>query len=275
MTTSTPRQLSHALDFYQKSDENVRLMKAKLARMDVEHIVKEVLTRVQADALRNETSIDTPSRKKVERLCYSLISEDSTEGQRFIEDVYNDGASLGAIYLNYLAEAAVVLGEWWEEDEVSFSEVAIGTSRIYAVTRGLSHLFVPTHPVEVRSAVFVSTPGETHNLGVRMAADLFGQEGWDVDLLIGKPHEELVAEITAARYPIVGLSAAGVHSCAPLARLIIALRLSHPTAALVLSGQITQEAPDFVAHLDLDGVASDVPSALDLFDRLSKRAAIE
>jgi methanogenic corrinoid protein MtbC1 len=253
---------------------NVRSIKTKLPREEVESIVKEVLMRVRADALRNETSIDVPSRKKVERLCYSLISDDGDEGRRFIEEVYSDGASLGAIYLNYLAEAAVVLGEWWENDDVSFSEVAIGTSRIYAIIRSLSHLFVPTRPVEVKSAVFASIPGETHNLGVRMAADMFGQEGWNIHLIVGKNHDELVSEVADSACSIIGLSAAGAHSTAALARLIIALRISNPGAAIVLSGQITKEAQEFVSHLDLDGVASDVSTALALFERLGNRAEL-
>jgi methanogenic corrinoid protein MtbC1 len=274
MAGSKPLGLSNALDSYLRSDMNVRSLKSRLSVPEVENIVKEVLTRVRADRMRNEASIDMPSRKKVERLCHSLISEDGEEGRRFIEDVYNDGASLGAIYLNYLAEAAVVLGEWWETDDVSFYEVAIGTSRIYAIIRGLSHLFVPTKPVEVKSAVFASIPGETHDLGVRMAADLFGQEGWNIHLLVGKTHDELVSEISDTDCSIIGLSAAGAHSAAALARLIIALRISNPQAAIVLSGQITNETRDFISHLDVDGVAPDVPSALALFERLSSRESL-
>jgi MerR family transcriptional regulator, light-induced transcriptional regulator len=260
--------LSSALDLYQKSGLAVRVLGSKLPESDLEDIVQEVLNRVKAQALRNHKSVDTPTREKVERLCYALISDDDQEGQRFIESVYEDGASLEAIYLSYLAGAAIILGEWWESDDASFYEVSIGTSRIYAIMRGLSYLFVPTKLVEVKSAVFASIPGETHDLGIRMAADLFGKEGWDVDMIIGKNHDDLVADIAQSRCPVIGLSAAGSHSVAALARLVIALRISNPWAAIVLSGQITNEAEDVVSALDLDGVVKDIPSALTLFDRI-------
>ena len=140
--------LDSALDLYQKSSYEVRALGSKLPENDVESIVHEVLNRVKAQALRNNKSVDAPAREKVERLCYALISDDHQEGQRFIESVYEDGASLEAIYLSYLAEAATILGEWWESDDASFYEVSIGTSRIYAIIRGLSHLFTFNKLVE-------------------------------------------------------------------------------------------------------------------------------
>lgn len=272
MTGSTHVPLRVALEHIERTDAQVRLLKAKLPDSDVSTILHEVLNRVRTEALLNDQSVDAPSRYKIEKLCHALISADPQEAQRFIESAYQDGASLDAIYLRYLAEAARVLGEWWEDDEVSFHEVAIGTSRIYAIIRGFSYLFVPSRPVEVKSAVFASIPGETHLLGVRMAADMFGKHGWNIDLMVGKDHDDLVAEITRSTYPIIGLSAGGTHSVSELARLIIALRISNPWAAIVLSGQITNETEDVIATLDVDGVVSDIDEAITLFDRLWKRA---
>ncbi len=265
--------LSAALDLYQKSDVGVRALKSKLTESDVQGIVREVLTGVKKHALRNERSVDAPSRAKVENLAYALISDDREEGQRFIEQVYEDGASLEAIYLNYLAEAASVLGEWWESDHASFYEVSIGTSRIYAIVRGLSYLFVPKGLVEFKSAVFASVPDEAHTLGVRMASDLFGQAGWDIETIVGQSHDALVAQISRSTSPIIGLSAGGGHSLATLARLVIALRISNPWAAIVLSGPIARDADAVVSALDVDGVVADVPSALKLFDRLWMQSA--
>lgn len=264
--------LSAVLDLYQKSEMRVRTLNSKLPESDVEGIIQEVLTRVQAHTLRNNASVDAPPRQKVENLCYALISDDDQEGQRFIESVYEDGASPEAIYLNYLAEAAVILGEWWVSDDASFSEVSVGTSRIYAIMRGMSYLFVPNKMVEVKSAVFASIPGETHNLGIRMAADLFGQEGWNINMIIGESHDDLIAEIANSRCPIIGLSAAGTHSAVALARLVVALRISNPWAAIVLSGQITTEDQDVVSALDVDGVVTDVPSAITLFNQLWEKS---
>lgn len=246
------------LDRYQKVQTDVRALKSRLPEDAVGSIVHEVLSRVTAYRAENGDRINLPSRHKIEQLCYALISEDDHEGQAFIQNVRDDGATLEAVYLSYLAEAATVLGEWWDDDHVGFYEVAIGTSRIYAILRSMSYLFVPDHPVEVKSAIFASVPGETHTLGIRMAADLFGTEGWNIDVMIGKSHEALVAEIKHSPCRILGLSAAGVHCAAPLARLIIALRLCRPDLKIFLSGQVTNVAKDTVALMDLDGTATDI-----------------
>ena len=112
--------LSDALGLYDRSNLEVRTLKSRLHEDEVGGIVEEVLNRVKAHANRLTDTIDAPSRLEVEKLCYALIADDPQEGHRIIESVYQDGASLDAIYLNYLAEAATVLGEWWDTDFVSF-----------------------------------------------------------------------------------------------------------------------------------------------------------
>lgn len=273
MSESDQRLQSFDFDFYEVSHSNVMRLKQRLPQEELNGIVREVLDRVKTHRLTHQDTINTPSRAKVERLCYALISDDPSEGARFIADVQSEGASLEALYLNYLAPAAGIFGEWWNDDHASFAEVMIGSSRIYSILRSLSYLFVPDHPVEVKSAVFASVPDETHTLGIRMAADLFGKQGWDISLLTGLTHDALVDEISGARYRIIGLSAGGLHAAAPLTRLIMALRISNPSAAIFLSGQITTVAPDIVALMDLDGVAADVDSAEALMNSLWKKSA--
>ena len=194
---------------------------------------------------------------------------------RFIESAYEDGASLDAIYLSYLAGAAEMLGEWWKTDDASFYEVTIGTSRIYAIMRALSYLFVPMGAAEIKSAVFACIPGETHILGIRMAADLFIKDGWDVNVIVGKDHQELVDEIADSQCRIIGLSAAGGHSIAALARVVVALRVSNPSAGLFLGGQITHEAADEVALMGFDGIMSDIPTALAMMDSYRERSVLQ
>ena len=250
-----------ASDRYHQVQQDVLQLKSRLPETDVGDIVSEVLHRVTALRKVNGDRINQPTREKVERLCYALISDDMNEGAAFIHDVQEDGATLEAIYLNYLAEAAAVLGQWWDDDHVTFIEVMLGSSRIYAIMRDLGYLFVPDRLVEVKSAVFATVPKESHVLGVQMAADLFGAEGWNIDVLTGLPHETLVEQITQSRYPILGLSAGGAHSAGALARLIVAVRLARPDMRIFLSGQILQVAPDLVTVMDIDGAADDVEDA--------------
>lgn len=255
-----------AQDAYERARADVVGLKAHLPDASIDGIVSEILTRIKARGAAGNTSINAPSPAQVEKLAYALISDDDQDGARFIQGVREDGASLDAVYLNYLAEAADLLGEWWKEDHVSFVEVAVGTSRIYSIMRGLSHLFVPRGPVEVKSAIFASVPDETHTLGVTMARDIFAKEGWDIDLQVGKSHDELVNYIADSNCLIVGLSAAGRHSAPALAKLVLALHISNPAARIFVNGHVTNEASDLVALMGVDGVANDVETARDMMN---------
>ncbi|GFE48618.1 hypothetical protein So717_03710 [Roseobacter cerasinus] len=253
---------------YTQVQSDVLKLKARLPNEAVSDIVREVLHRVAAERQTNRDPVNQPSRRKIEALCYALISDAPGEAAAFIREVRESGAALHAIYLNYLSEAAVILGEWWDEDHVSFHEVTIASSRIYAILREYSYLFVPRHPVEVKSAIFATVPGEIHTLGVRMAADLFGEEGWNIEVKTGRTHEDLMAEIVESPIRILGLSAGGVHSAAPLARLVMALRVSRPDLRVFLSGQITQVAKDLVGMMGLDGATADIDEARVMLGRL-------
>lgn len=268
MSKSQELSASPCFTTYHKTHENVLKLKSYLPEKAVDGIVQEVLSRVKSQQLVNSDSINTPSATRVNRLAYALIGDDPEESMTFIDDVRAEGATLDAVYLMYLQEAARVLGEWWEEDHVSFVEVMVGTSRIYSIVRSLSYLFVPDRPVEVKSAVFASVPGETHMLGVRMASDLLGQSGWNIDLKVGLPHDDLVREIQRSESNIIGLSAGGEHAGVALARLVMALRLSNPAAAIFVSGQITQEAQHLLEVMDIDGIVESVEEAEVLMEHL-------
>lgn len=246
---------------YTQLQSDVLKLKSRLPPDAVGDIVGEVLARVTTKRHLTRNTVHQPGRRKVEALCYALISDDPQEGATFIQDVRDDGAALDSIYLDYLAEAAAILGEWWDEDHVSFHEVTIASSRIYAILREYSYLFVSHYPVEVKSAIFATVPGEIHTLGVRMAADLFAKDGWNIVVKTGRTHEELMQEICDDPCRILGLSAGGVHSAAALTRLVMALRISRPDLRIFLSGQITKAASDLVAMMELDGVAADVEQA--------------
>lgn len=252
---------------YLKTQTDVLELKSKLPKDAVGVIIDEVLNRVKMIGSTDTYDIDHPPQRIVDNLCYALISSETDEAAKFIEELRQDGASLEAIYLAYLAEAARTLGEWWIDDHVTFVEVSIGSSRIYSIMRSLSYLFVPNRPVIKKSAVFGSVPDETHFVGVRMAADLLGKEGWDIDLHVGLSHAGLVDRISQSDCRIIGLSAGGSHSASALARLVIALRISNPGALIFVSGQISYEAPDLVALMGVDGVASNIDTALAMMNR--------
>lgn len=247
------------VELYAQSQSQLRKFKSQLPPASVESLAREVLCRlVERD---EDMSIEAPSDDQIEHLCHALLSKDDRAGAIFIQEARAAGASVDAVYLKYLAGAARMLGQWWEEDLASFSEVTLGTSRMYAIMRAIRQQLPIPKAAAIRSAIFASVPGETHTLGVRMAADLFRRDGWRIDLKIAETHDALVCDIAQSDTQLVGISAGGAHSLEALSRLIIALRIRKPTALVFVSGQIVEEAKDAVTLIGVDGMASDIDSA--------------
>jgi methanogenic corrinoid protein MtbC1 len=247
---------------YTKSQEELSTLRSQLPPASVESLAQEVIRRM---AGRNfHIPVAPPTEEDIEELCLALLSEDDTAGARFIQGLRSDGASVEMVYLTYLAGAARMLGAWWDSSRVPFTEVALGTTRMYAIMRALRHQFAASARTTERAAVFASVPGETHVLGVRMATDLFRKDGWDIDLKVGKTHDELVEEISQSDAVVIGLSAGGTHVIEPLSKLMVALRITNPKAFIFICGNIADEAREAIDLMDADGVVTDVTEALTL-----------
>jgi methanogenic corrinoid protein MtbC1 len=260
-------------EVFEKTHHDLTTLKARLPAEAVHSLASEVIRRVSSRVREIEVKAQEPSPKQIEHLARALISKDERAGAELVLDTTAAGMDIETVYLLYLAGAARLLGEWWDNSKVNLAEVAIGTSRIYSILRASDRLLVPKGRSSWKSAAFASSPNETHTLGIRMAADLFRKDGWEIDLFMGRSHDEVVDDIEQSHHYLIGLSSAGRHSSAELARLIVALRLSKPTAFIMISGQIVNDAKDIVSVLDADGIAHDYESAQaileDFWGRLS------
>ena len=236
---------------------------ATLPEAAVRALAREVIGRL--DRIKpNYVKIDAaPSITQITELCEALLSSDNDAGHRLAMAARANGMPIETLHLGYIAEAARMLGTRWENDEASVSQVIIGAGRIYGILRTLREMFVSVRlqrPDRYR-AVFASTPGETHTLGVTMAADHLRCKGWQVDMKSGLAHDALVKAISNDDYPVIGLSASTPMMIFPLARLIVALRVTNPAAWIMVGGLIVQEEQHIQSLVDADGVVLDIQSA--------------
>lgn len=253
---------------YEQSFQEIRTLKKRLPEDAIISLAREVLLRVAERATDVRSTELKPMNGQIERLARALISDDSNAGADMIRNVHSDGASLEDVYLLHLAEAARKLGDWWNSDQISLVDVTVGTGRIYAIMRGLSRLFPLPPPNGKKAAMFTVVPGETHTIGVKMAADLFRKKGWDIDLKIDATTESLREEIRDHHPRIVGLSAGGEHATEALAKLIIAIRINSPSTTILVSGQIVNEATEIVRLMGPDALVFDFSDVESEMDRL-------
>ncbi|MBF9057991.1 hypothetical protein HKCCSP123_02230 [Rhodobacterales bacterium HKCCSP123] len=181
-------------------------------------------------------------------MAYALCDEDDAAASLLVDDLLEAGVPVTDLCLDHLAPAARRLGDLWDRDRLPFTEVALASARIQAILRRLPADRTPSRPQHARGAIFGAVPGEQHTLGVMMAADLFRRGGWDVSLLVGLGHDEMLQRMLRDDRPVIGLSCSGDHSYPALRRLLAAIAKARPEAEILLSGQIAQ-APDRIADL--------------------------
>jgi methanogenic corrinoid protein MtbC1 len=237
----------------------------KLSPESLALVAEEVLRRLADTANLARIKVPATSPEKVDAFCDALLSSDDAAVE-YISVLRQDGVILDELYLGYITGAARLLGERWERDEISFFDVTIASGHLYAIMRGLRRAIVPLQASKNRHAFFAAVPGETHTIGISVAADMFRQRGWQVDTQVNADHDEIIETLTQSNHTLIGLSASRAGMTDALARLNVALRIAKPDAFILVSGQITEEEPDIAKIVDADCKADDMPTALALLE---------
>ncbi len=248
----------------------VSIQRTRLPAEALHILAREVLHRVARRAATTAQPDRAPSADELESFCDDLTRlDDDAASARTISRARREGATLDCIYLGWLAPAARRIGERWGADETSLLSTNIAAGRIYAILRGLRRAFAPPEANGRRHALFASTPGETHTMGVTMAADMFRQRGWSIDLALGRTHDEIVEALRDSDHSIIGLSASRPELTAELARLVLALHICKPWAKILVCGRIAELDPEIAGLVGADGAAADALSAIEQMERLA------
>ena len=230
----------------------------------VKALAIEVIIRLERSKSRPGIEDQPLAAEKIQRLCDALLSTEETAAEVLVMQAAAQGMSADTLHLSYIAEAARMMGERWLTDDASAADVIIGAGRIYTIMRKLRAVFISAQaqrPDRFR-AVFAATPGETHTIGLTMAADYLRRRGWEIDVKLAMTHEDLIDQIGHDPYPIIGLSASCRAMIFPLSRLIVALRVSNPGAWITIGGRIVDEEPDIVRLIDADAKVTTMDEAL-------------
>lgn len=264
------------IDVFARTASIFSAKRATLAPEAVEVVAGDIVRRL-AQSTTGTPNFDVPPipEESLDAFCDALILPDPDAALHFIEDRRAEGISLPGVYLGYISGGARCLGERWERDELSFLQVTCGTGHLYALMRALrSEISFASRKFDNRRvALFATVPGEEHGVGITVAADLFREAGWEIDLETGTEHDELVAHVEKTRPHIIGLSLSTKHRLDALVRLVVALRLVVPGAIVGVAASASVDAEHLRDLVDIDLVFSDAPSAFRELDRLMRLRA--
>lgn len=227
-------------------------------------LAREAMAKVVLDSrslAASQAAIEAMPAPHVSAMACALADSNHDLAEDIVSDLLGAGVSVQDLCLDHLAPAARELGLWWERDKMPFADVTLATARIQSILRTIPASRARATGNTDKGALFAAVPGETHTLGVIMAADHFRRLGWDVGLLIGMDHDELCRRVADDDRRLIGLSCGGRHSAKALRALVDAIRWQRPDMAIVTSGQIVMDATIMESMPYLDGVVTDLQSA--------------
>ena len=257
------------------SDETVSLVRTgALPQETLGSVTNELVARLarripaQSSALPGLLAPADPG--ELDAFCETLISEDVSYARSFFQALRTRGMTTDRLCLSYLAPAARRLGEDWNADRLGCLEVTLGSARLHSLLRTMHSDFSPRamHYRPELTAVMAAVPGETHVLGVTMAANFFRRAGWHVDLQCDPDADMLCALAASGQYRLVGLSAGCESVYENLKSLVHRLRKQAPDVKIALAGNLIAMEPGIVDELGADASAMDVSVAPSSLERL-------
>ena len=233
-----------------------------IAPRSVESLVKRILTKVGADS-RTEAAV------RFARVCKPQRNPDGNatgEGRRTSNDTIADRLALaysGTIRVGDLSAAASVvdegltaglsavavqsrviapamrgIGELWERGGVTVAEEHLATAVCHRVLTRLYPGLLRRARRDGGAVVVAAVQGEHHVLGLRMVADVFEGDGFDVSFLgADVPEGALLAWVREHRPIAVALGVTMPLGAVTLARQVLDLRELDPELQVIVGGQ--------------------------------------
>jgi methanogenic corrinoid protein MtbC1 len=153
-----------------------------------------------------------------------------------VNGLLGKGATLYDLYIRLFQRSMYQVGELWEQNRISVAVEHLAT----AITESLLTLVYPlifSAEHVGRKAVVCCVAGEYHQLGGKMAADVFELNGWDYFLGANTPPEELLGLIQQKKPDVLGLSLSLYFNLESLCRLLEMVRGSFRDLPVLVGGQ--------------------------------------
>lgn len=175
-----------------------------------------------------------------------------------LDEGYRQGASVADLLLEVIQPAQHRIGRLWEENRISVADEHVAT----AISQvAMAHLYqLAQRPASNGIKVAVAcVPGELHDMGARVVADLLESDGFDVAFLgASVPADSLVDFVRRERPALAALSVTMTFHTESLRDCVLALRGAmgddYPVAA---GGAALARQPKLAEQLSLAGIAGD------------------
>ena len=187
----------------------------------------------------------------------SLLREDTRQALYLIQQFLEKGIPLNDIYVEILTESMHRVGDLWHTARISVAEEHYCTS---VTQMAMSQIYPQLFSSERKNRrILCACPGtELHEMGSRMVADLFENDGWDSTYLgAAVPVDAMLQSIGEQTPDLVALSVTMPQHLMTCRDLVDAIRAAFPTLKIAVGGKAFQSTHDIWNQWPVDLYTTD------------------
>lgn len=239
------------------------------------NLAQECIRRAAGGSLGESSATVSDSRYEAEIQQYmqSLFDKNMRQTLYLIQQFTEKGIPVTDIYVEILAESMRRIGEMWHTAQITVDTEHYCTS----ITQMAMAQMYPSLFAAERNGrtVLCACPGtELHEMGSRMVADLFENDGWD-SLYLGAavPEDAMLDSIRENHPDLIALSVTMPQHLLACRDLIGAIRREFPDAVIAVGGNAFRNTHEIWSQWPVDIYTNDARELLKKADNLVCRKA--
>jgi methanogenic corrinoid protein MtbC1 len=203
----------------------------------------------------------------LELFAQRLLDGEDAALEKDVDRAVADSAAFRTALLELFAPAARLLGVWWEQDRIGFTDVTLALGRLQRLLHFATDRLktrIPRPFGEMRSAYFAAAPGEQHTLGLAMLAEVFQLAGWQTTVDLDAGASVILETVAQQPFDVIGFSASRAAQLDGLRHLIGEVRAvaRRRRVPVMVGGAVFLDNETLAAAIGADCTARDAHGAL-------------
>ena len=209
--------------------------------------------------------VGRPSRyeAEVEQYMDSLLHRNGRRAASLIHAFTEKGIPINDIYVEILAESMRRVGDLWHTAQITVDTEHYCTTVTQMAMAQMYPLLFTTE--RKNKTLLCACPGtELHEMGARMVADLFENDGWDSVYLGAAVPEDAMLEAVETNHPdLIALSVTMPQHLMACHNVVDAIRAKYPNAKIAVGGKAFESTHALWKQWPIDLYAPDARQLLE------------
>ena len=260
----------YVIEHFEAIKQGIKLVVSEDKKEDLTELVTKAQKAVE-DALaagepRPEAAA-SPFEAEIKQYMESLFEKNNKKTMFLVKEFLRKGISVDNIYVGILAESMRRVGELWHNAKITVDMEHYCTS---ATQLAMTQLYPEVFAAEPQDKTLLcACPGtELHEMGARIVADVFENNGWNsIYLGAAVPEDYMLNAVRENRPDLVALSVTMPQHLIDCERLVKAIKKEFPKQKIAVGGRAFMSTDEIWKQWPADFYAE---NALDLLKKARK-----